>query len=136
MKRSVYSYVLLIAACLISATWGSAEPLIFSADDDDSRNLAMFESNAPLEKVVGRTHDLHATLTVDPADLSKGIEGSFTVNLHSLDTGLQLRNQHMRENHLETDKYPDAVFNITEVTSEAAALTPEVPTALTVTGAN
>lgn len=95
----------------------------------------MFESNAPLERIVGRTHDLQATLTIDPSDLNSKISGTFTVDLTTLDTGLQLRNQHMRENHLETGKYPDAVFKIIDVqTTGVTALTPETPVQLTVTG--
>jgi polyisoprenoid-binding protein YceI len=33
------------------------------------------------------------------------------VDLASLDTGIATRNRHMRENHLETAKYPKAVFD-------------------------
>ncbi|MBK9304990.1 MAG: YceI family protein [bacterium] len=32
------------------------------------------------------------------------------VDLAALDTGIGLRNRHMRENHLETDRFPQAVF--------------------------
>ncbi|MCB0749603.1 MAG: YceI family protein, partial [Ignavibacteriae bacterium] len=34
----------------------------------------------------------------------------FEVDLRTLDTGIGLRNRHMRENYLETDKYPLAAF--------------------------
>jgi polyisoprenoid-binding protein YceI len=34
----------------------------------------------------------------------------FEVDLNSIDTGIGLRNRHMRENYLETDKYPFAHF--------------------------
>ena len=34
----------------------------------------------------------------------------FEVHLISLDTGIKLRNRHMREKHLETDKYPLAEY--------------------------
>lgn len=33
------------------------------------------------------------------------------VDLASLDTGIGLRNRHMRENHLHTDEFPEAVFS-------------------------
>lgn len=34
----------------------------------------------------------------------------FEVDLNALDTGIGLRNRHMRENYLETDKFPYAAF--------------------------
>ncbi len=35
-----------------------------------------------------------------------------TVALKGLDTGLDLRNKHMREKYLQVDKYPNAVFTV------------------------
>ncbi|MBU0690964.1 YceI family protein [bacterium] len=135
MTRTVLFNILFTAGLLLFAVAGLPEPLVFSTIEGDSRNMAMFESNAPLERIIGRTHDLQATLAIDPSDLSSKISGTFTVDLSTLDTGLQLRNQHMRENHLETDKYPEAVFKITEVqTIGITSLTPEKPVLIAVTG--
>lgn len=36
------------------------------------------------------------------------LSGTFTVDLNKLDTGLSLRNKHMKEIYLETKKYPKA----------------------------
>lgn len=43
------------------------------------------------------------------------ISGTMTVELDSLDTGIGLRNKHMRETYLETGKYPRAVLTLTRV---------------------
>jgi polyisoprenoid-binding protein YceI len=73
-------------------------------------NLVRFESKAPLETFDGKTRQVRGHVKLDPADLSEWIEVNVEVDLASFDTGIAIRNRHMRENHLETDKYPSAVF--------------------------
>jgi polyisoprenoid-binding protein YceI len=124
-----------LALLLLAVGLACGEPLTFTTDEADNRNTAMFESDAPLEKVVGRTHELTATLTFDPEDLSQTITGRFEVNLNSLDTGLQLRNQHMRENHLETDRFPMAIFTISSLEpGKIASLAPGQTVSLIIEG--
>jgi len=49
---------------------------------------------------------------VDPsAALGDSASVHLEVDLASLDTGIAKRNQHMREEHLETSKYPKAIFD-------------------------
>ncbi|MBR9975172.1 MAG: YceI family protein, partial [Bacteroidetes bacterium] len=43
--------------------------------------------------------------------LSAGSELYFEVDLRTLDTGIGLRNRHMREDYLHTDKYPYAKYS-------------------------
>jgi len=38
------------------------------------------------------------------------LTGDFRVRLKDLTTGIKLRDKHMREDYLETDKFPDATF--------------------------
>jgi polyisoprenoid-binding protein YceI len=38
--------------------------------------------------------------------------GTFAVDLNSLDTGIKLRNEHMKEKYLETGKYPKATLTV------------------------
>lgn len=40
----------------------------------------------------------------------KTASGSFTLNLKDLNTGIGLRDKHMKEKYLEVDKYPDAIL--------------------------
>jgi polyisoprenoid-binding protein YceI len=42
---------------------------------------------------------------------AKGSQMHFEVELASLDTGIGLRNRHMRDNYLQVEKYPYAIFN-------------------------
>jgi polyisoprenoid-binding protein YceI len=70
----------------------------------------VFESKAPLESFEGRTAGVSGWCRFDPDDLAAGVELEIAVDLASFDTGLGKRNQHMRENHLETDRFPQAFF--------------------------
>ena len=79
-------------------------------------NLVRFESKAPLETFDGKTRAVQGSVTLDPTALGDSIDVRVDVDLATLDTGISLRNKHMRENHLETDKYPQAVFHGGKVT--------------------
>ena len=58
-----------------------------------------------------------------------------TVDLASLDTGIGLRDDHMRERHLETDEFPHAVLAGGDVIAASApALAVGEPIAVTVRG--
>ena len=73
-------------------------------------NKVVFVSKASMESFEGKTNKLEGRIDLDPANLGDSIPVHFEVDLASLDTGLPMRNRHMRENHLETAKYPKAVF--------------------------
>lgn len=45
-----------------------------------------------------------------------GISGVVSFNLDSLDTGINLRNEHMKQKYLETPKFPKAELTITKMT--------------------
>ncbi len=74
-------------------------------------NRVVFASKAPVESFEGKTSRMEGRLTLEPANLGDSITVHLEVDLASLDTGIAKRNQHMRENHLETAKYPKAVFD-------------------------
>lgn len=63
-------------------------------------------------KIVGKGTAPHGTATVS----GKEVKGDFTFDLSSLDTGIGLRNHHMKEKYLQTDKYPEAKLSITKMT--------------------
>ncbi len=46
----------------------------------------------------------------------KEVTGEFTFDENSLTTGIDLRDHHMKEKYLQTDKYPTAKFKITKLT--------------------
>lgn len=70
----------------------------------------VFESSAPMETFTGHTAQISGWFEADPGKLLGAVDLQVTVDLASFDTGLGKRNQHMRDNHLETDRFPTAVF--------------------------
>lgn len=63
-----------------------------------------FLSQAPLNEFTGKSANLNGLI-----DLEKNVL-DFYVDLNTLETGIGLRDRHMRENYLETKKYPYAEF--------------------------
>lgn len=63
-----------------------------------------FLSKAPLNEFNGVSDKLNGLV-----DLSKNVL-DFYVDLNTLDTGIGLRDRHMRDNYLETETYPFAEF--------------------------
>lgn len=94
-----------------------------------------FESDAPMETVVGRTATATGYIEMDPASNLAGARAEIHVDMASIKTGISLRDKHMRENHLETEKYPEAVFRLTELKlPEGALLSSASATPVDVTG--
>jgi len=81
----------------------------------------VFTSKAPTETFDGRTNRMEGRLDLDPGAVGDSVTVHLEVDLASLDTGSKMRNRHMRENHLETSKYPKAVFDGAAVLSPAGA---------------
>ena len=93
---------------------GPLQAAVFQAAGD-KRNIVTFESQAPLESIIGRTSALTARLDVDPANFP-GAKGRFEVDLGALETGLQMRDDHMKgASFLDVEKFPKAVFEITGI---------------------
>jgi polyisoprenoid-binding protein YceI len=83
--------------------------------DTAAANDVRFLSDAPIEDFEGVTRRIDGYVLWEGDSLVAGQEcdGSelyFEVDLADLDTGIKLRNQHMREHYLETGKYPYAFF--------------------------
>ncbi len=78
--------------------------------DKDKKNMVKFISDAPIEDFEGVTDQIDGYLFWSNSDLKNNSEIYFEVDLNSLDTGIGLRNRHMRENYLETDQYPITHF--------------------------
>jgi polyisoprenoid-binding protein YceI len=73
-------------------------------------NAVVFTSRAATETFTGKTDQMSGIITVDPAAVGDSITVRIVVDLTRLDTGIGKRNTHMKENHLETGTYPEAVF--------------------------
>lgn len=79
------------------------------------QNRVRFESTAKLEFVAGETTDISGKITFDPRDLTTELSGTLSVDLTTLKTGIELRDEHMRERHLQTHQYPVAKFHLVSV---------------------
>ena len=73
------------------------------------KNLIKFISKAPIEDFEGKTSKIDGYLKSENPDFSNG-ELYFEVDLRKLDTDNGLRDRHMRDNYLHTDKYPYASY--------------------------
>lgn len=78
--------------------------------DKSQKNLVKFTSDAKIETFDGTTDKIDGYLAWDGDDILSQNQIYFEVDLRTLDTGIGLRNRHMRENYLETDKYPMTNF--------------------------
>ena len=88
----------------------------FGINDPGGRDVLTFDSKAPLEKIVGTTNKITGSVQVNPKDITKGLKAAFTLDLASLRTGIDKRDEHMRDNFLETAKYPEAILTLNKVT--------------------
>lgn len=109
-----------LLAGLLVASAGAARAADFMVRPGKDTNV-VFTSNATVETFDGRTHTMTGTLTLEPGTVGDSVTVHLEVDLASLDTGKSLRNKHMREDHLETAKYPKAVFDGATVLSPAGA---------------
>jgi polyisoprenoid-binding protein YceI len=89
----------------------------FNFTDRGKRNQASFYSTTPLEDITGLTNDINGKVTLKVEDI-KSIRGDFSVSVSSIKTGIDLRDEHLREeNWLNADKYPDIKFSIKEISN-------------------
>jgi polyisoprenoid-binding protein YceI len=133
MQRHQISAGILIALVAIAAP-GAATAASFVVRPG-GENKVVFVSKAANESFEGKTNRLGGTIDVDPTKVGDSAAVHFEVDLASLDTGIAMRNRHMRENHLETAKYPKAIFDgITVRGPRDAALTAGQPVPLDVEG--
>lgn len=85
--------------------------------DLEAPRSVVFISAATLDEFEGVTERIDGFVFlaggggVGPAPDLAGSRLFFEVDLASLDTGISLRNRHMRDNYLETDEHPYATFD-------------------------
>ncbi|MEB3330526.1 MAG: YceI family protein [Candidatus Sericytochromatia bacterium] len=105
---------LALGALLLATSPALAATRSFAVEQDmHSTNEVSFTSKAAIVKFVGRTGKLEGEARLDPSNVAKAA-GKVVVDLASLDTGIGLRNEHMR-GALEVAKYPKAVFSFNAI---------------------
>ncbi len=88
---------------------------IYSVSLLQPTDTVYFRSTARLEFIEGKTNDLTGSVDFDPESPDSGISGILRVDLRTLRTGIETRDGHMRDNHLDTDEYPFAFFELSAV---------------------
>lgn len=131
MSRALLNTFALATLVLAS----SARAATFAVEPGRSGNSVTFHSKATMESFDGSTDRVSGQLTVDPDNLAGGIVAHIEVDLASLDTGIAQRNAHMRERHLETDRFPTATLDsVTVVSTSAPRLAPGQTVSLEIQG--
>jgi polyisoprenoid-binding protein YceI len=128
MKQAVIA----VSITILVASVASAAPRTYTIPTDE-KNVASFRIDDAIERIAGTTTKVSGTIVADP-DNAAGSSTEVRVELASLDTGIPMRNQHIRERFLETAKYPQATFKSVSVNAAAAAIAPNKPVDVEVTG--
>jgi len=102
-----------IIIVFIVAAISQAGATTFTIAPGDPQNVT-FHSRATIESFEGVTNQVTGQIRMD-SDTVDSASATFTVEMGTLDTGIGVRNGHMRDNHLHTDRYPQATFTLTSV---------------------
>ncbi|MEG8946191.1 YceI family protein [Rosettibacter firmus] len=88
----------------------------FDFYDKAGRNYATFYSTTPLEDITGTANGISGIVTFNTSDFANTLKGEITVEVESINTGIELRNQHLRsKNWLNSKKYPYIKFVVKSV---------------------
>jgi len=86
---------------------------VFYVSDPVNRNVVTFESEAPLEDIVGTSNQILGYVVFDPSHPDKGVHGKLVVPVASLETGIPMRDEHLRSPMwLNAQEHPHAAMTI------------------------
>ena len=81
-------------------------------NDAVRKNEVRFESNAPLEKIIGSAGSIKGSFKVDPQALEE-TTGSFIVDVRSMRTGMAKRDDHMMgSDWLDAENYAEIKYTV------------------------
>lgn len=117
-SRSARNGLLVLGLAALAHGVVSADDALraYYANDPVGRNVVAIHSEAPLETILTRTSDVTAQIKINPANILDHPSAKFVINMDSLDTGIALRNEHMKSPMwMDTTKFPTATFTLTKV---------------------
>lgn len=117
MRRLIFATLILT---LLGPRVGQAAE--YRLDPRQGTDTVHIESSAKLEFLDGETQVIAGQFDFDPGQPQKGATALLSVDLRTLKTGIDKRDQHMRENHLHTDEFPFCFFEITSLDGMPQAL--------------
>jgi polyisoprenoid-binding protein YceI len=122
-----------LLALLLAATLPlAADPRTYSIAAD-GKNMASFRIEDAVETIDGSTVKMSGTIVADPANpAASSVE--ISADLSAIDTGIKLRDNHIRDEFVETRKFPRATFKSVSVALPATPLAANQPADVTVTG--
>jgi len=105
---------MLVGLALLTAVGSASAQQEYRVDLDAQRSVK-FTSSASIEEFEGVTDRIDGLVVLNTSILNTETGGDdtefyFEVDLASLDTGIGLRNRHMRDNYLEVKQHPIAAF--------------------------
>jgi polyisoprenoid-binding protein YceI len=110
---------LALAAVLVLSTAPLfAAPRTF-AITSDGKSWVGFRLDDTLEDIDGDTKKISGAITADPDNLSTATV-TLTSDMASLDTGMKMRDDDMRDDYLQVKKFPTATFKSTNVAGAAS----------------
>ena len=101
MKHFMLWLLVFVSSALFAGEWQV---------EKSDKNLVKFISDAPIEDFEGVTSEIDGYIFWEGDNLLEKSELYFEINLNALDTGIGLRNRHMRENYLEAKLFPTTWF--------------------------
>ncbi len=103
-----------LATALVSSAAAAPKKFVIDNQKLAYRNVASIESVADFETFTGKTNAVSGWISYDAA--TKKGSGKIVVDPATIDTGIPLRNEHMRSaGWLDTSKYPQIVFEAVKV---------------------
>ncbi|GIL17942.1 MAG: hypothetical protein FMNOHCHN_03604 [Ignavibacteriaceae bacterium] len=103
-------------ACLVLVGFHSQAAVQYSPQKPTVQFVAVGKPS--MLKIKGKTDQMQGAIHLD----GQTIKGQLSVPLLTLDTGIDTRDEHMKKKYLETDKYPNAVLKIDQMTLPANSL--------------
>lgn len=111
MKTVRFALAALTVFALTTAAMAGAHK--FHVNDPAGRNVVTFTSEAPLEDIVGTTNQITGWIEFDPMNPDNGGKGMLSVPVASLDTGIPLRDEHLRSAAwLNAEGNPEIQLNV------------------------
>lgn len=126
-------YILIMFA-LAALFFNSLQAEMFYVAGRQGIDTVTFESQAKLEFVSGETYVVIGAIDFDPANPAAGATGRLRVDARTLKTGIELRDEHMRDRHLHTAQYPYVEFVLESVNGLPATLIAGTQATCQVTG--
>lgn len=101
--------LLCLCVCLLSGTTALAEPTTYMLTSGEVK----FEIDAPLDTIGAVSRGVTGTVTLDPKAWTTSPQAKIDVDLTSFRTGIELRDEDLRDQFFETSKFAKATLTLT-----------------------